>query len=280
MVISKNNILEGKHNKPILLDYGYRSDGNKKPVVVFAHGFKGFKDWGHFNKMMEAFIEAGFVFVKFNFSHNGGTVEQPIDFPDLEAFGQNNYTKELDDLNTVIDWVETNTNVPEKEINKQEIYLIGHSRGGGVSVIAAKEDARIKRLITWAAVSDLINRLPKEQLNQWKTDGVIYIPNGRTNQQMPMYYQFVEEVYANMERFNIKKAAQNIEIPQLIIHGTNDEAVQLHEAECLKSWNPTAELLIVNGGTHTFGASHPFKECVFPQDFKQVLEASIQFLKK
>ena len=33
-------------------------------------------------------------------------MDQPIDFPDLEAFGNNNYTKELDDLRSVIDWVE------------------------------------------------------------------------------------------------------------------------------------------------------------------------------
>ena len=35
-----------------------------------------------------------------------GTVQQPIDFPDLEAFGHNNYTKELDDLDQVLNWVE------------------------------------------------------------------------------------------------------------------------------------------------------------------------------
>jgi len=59
--------------------------------------------------MAESFANAGFFFIKFNFSHNGGTVKQPIDFPDLEAFGNNNYTKELDDLETVIDWIYSNS---------------------------------------------------------------------------------------------------------------------------------------------------------------------------
>ena len=115
MLISKNDILEGEHGKPILVDFGYKPTGNKKPVVVFAHGFKGFKDWGHFNEVMEFFIEKNFAFVKFNFSHNGGTVEQPIDFPDLEAFGNNNYTKELADLKTVVDWIE---NHESEEVDK------------------------------------------------------------------------------------------------------------------------------------------------------------------
>ena len=49
--------------------------------------------------LQKTFAASGIAVLKFNFSHNGGTVEQPIDFPDLEAFGHNNYTKELDDLN-------------------------------------------------------------------------------------------------------------------------------------------------------------------------------------
>ena len=32
-------------------------------------------------------------------------MEDPIDFPDLEAFGNNNFSKEVDDLGSVIDWV-------------------------------------------------------------------------------------------------------------------------------------------------------------------------------
>jgi pimeloyl-ACP methyl ester carboxylesterase len=278
MKISKNNIIQSKHNKPILLDYGYQETHNKKPVVVFAHGFKGFKDWGHFNKVMEHFIENDFVFVKFNFSHNGGTVEQPIDFPDLEAFGNNNYTKELDDLQTVIDWVENNELIPCKEINTEEIYLIGHSRGGGISVIAAAEDKRIKKLVTWAAVSDFIARLPKD-LSTWKTDGVLYIENARTKQQMPMYYQFVEDNLKHQERLNIAKAAKRLKKPFLIIHGTNDEAVNVKEANDLNDWNSTSELYVIEGANHVFGASHPYSESEFPKDVKLVLEQTIRFFK-
>jgi alpha/beta superfamily hydrolase len=144
MIIKKNIVVKGNFEKPIVLDCGYQSNGNKTPIVVFAHGFKGFKDWGHFNMLMEHFIKNECVFVKFNFSHNGGTVDQPIDFPDLEAFGNNNYTIELGDLKTVVDWVETNQEIPSEEADCDQIYLIGHSRGGGVSVIAANEDKRIK----------------------------------------------------------------------------------------------------------------------------------------
>jgi len=279
MILSKNNILQGKHNRPILLDYGFKLTNEPKPIVVFAHGFKGFKDWGHFNKIMDHFIEQDFGFVKFNFSHNGGTVEQPIDFPDLDAFGNNNYTKELDDLKTVVDWIENNVELPSEEINKEEVYLIGHSRGGGISVIAATEDKRIKKLVTWAAVADLINRIPPESLDHWKNEGVIYVENARTNQQMPMYYQFAEDTLNNKDRLTIEYAAKTVDFPQLIIHGTNDKAVHVSEAHNLSKWNPNAELFIIEDADHVFGAQHPFNENEFPKDVKLVMEKTISFLR-
>ena len=72
----------------------------------FAMAIKGLRT-GALGIYFKDVCGIGIAVLKFNFSHNGGTVEQPIDFPDLEAFGHNNYTKELDDLNQVLDWVET-----------------------------------------------------------------------------------------------------------------------------------------------------------------------------
>lgn len=97
--------LKGAANRSFLADARFAEDGRPKPVVVFAHGFKGFKDWGHFNQIAEAFARRGFGFVKFNFSHNGTTPEHPLDFADLEAFGQNSHGKELDDFGAAVDAV-------------------------------------------------------------------------------------------------------------------------------------------------------------------------------
>jgi len=278
MIIEKNIVIDGSSGKPIVLDYGSLKNGIKKPVVIFAHGFKGFKDWGHFNMVMEHFINANTVFVKFNFSHNGGTVEQPVDFPDLEAFGNNNYTKELSDLKTVVDWVKSNSQFSKEEVYTDQIYLIGHSRAGGVAVIAAHEDSRIKKLVCWAPVADLINRFNKLQLSDWKKNGVMYVPNARTNQQMPMYYQIVEDALANKDRFSIEHAAKNIKIPHLIIHGTEDEAVDLTEGESIHQWNRKSEMFVIEGGNHTFGTYHPYDKEDFPEDVSLVLDRTLSFL--
>lgn len=278
MNIIKNYILQENNEKPLLLDAGYKTTRQKKPIVLFVHGFKSFKDWGHYDKVMDYFIEQGFGFVKFNFSHNGGTVEQPTDFPDLEAFGNNNYTKELNDLETILDWITKTDQLPEQEIDKNLIFLIGHSRGGSISIINAFEDKRIKKLVTWAAVSNFLAWLPKD-LTTWKKDGVVYIENTRTHQQMPLFYQFVEDNLKNKERFNIENATKGLSIPFLIIHGTNDETVEISEAQDLKLWSGNAELFLIEGANHSFGANHPFNKEFFPDDFQKVIDKTIAFLR-
>jgi len=276
MKLERNIVIPGENDKPIILDFAYKKSNTKKPVVIFAHGFKGFKDWGHFNRVMDFFIDNDFAFLKFNFSHNGGTVEQPIDFPDLEAFGNNNFTKELSDLKTVVDWVEKQDS---NEIDVNQIYLIGHSRGGGISIVASNEDVRIKKLVTWAAVSDLINRYTPKQMEYWKKEGVLFVSNARTNQQMPLYYQLAEDTLKNSARFNIEKIAQYIKIPHLIIHGTNDEVVPLTEAKQINKWVTSSELHIIEGANHTFGGKHPFDDVDLPKDVTELLRKTLSFLK-
>lgn len=279
MQVLKNILIPGSKKKPILLDLFYLQNKQQKPLVIFVHGFKGFKDWGHFNLVAKMVAGQEFVFVKFNFSHNGTTADQPADFADLEAFGNNNYCIELDDLDKVINWSLNNKNLTH-EIDPEKIYLVGHSRGGGISILKAGEDNRIKKLVTWASVSSFLGRNSQTTIDTWKTKGVVYTFNSRTKQQMPLYAQFYENLLANRERLDILKTATTLSIPFLIIHGSGDEAVAEKDAQELHHAVPHSELLIIENANHTFGAKHPFEEDMFPEDAKQVLSRTVTFLKK
>jgi pimeloyl-ACP methyl ester carboxylesterase len=279
MIEKQSIVINGKHEKPILMDVNYKSNLIPKPIIIFCHGYKGFKDWGAWNLMAEAFVNAGFYIIKLNFSHNGGTVEQPIDFPDLEAFGNNNYTKELDDLESVIDWTSNNTQL-KQEADINTIHLIGHSRGGGIVTIKAEEDPRITSVISLAGVCEFANRTASiGDLDAWKKDGVTYVINGRTKQQMPHYYQFYKDFKANEERLNIKRAVSNLKIPFLIIHGNTDTSVLMEEAKNLHKWNPKSKLEIIEGANHVFGASHPWRNEFLPQHLKETITIIIAFFK-
>ena len=279
MNIIKNTVLKGKHKKPILTDYFYKQNNKQKPIVIFCHGYKGYKDWGSWNLVAEHFANQDFFFTKFNFSHNGGTIEQPIDFPDLDAFANNNYSIELDDLQVVIDAV-LSTNEFKNEIDKNNISLIGHSRGGGIITLKASENNKISKIISWAGISDIEARFPKgEALKQWRKDDIGYVVNSRTNQQMPNKYQIYENFMANKERLHIQTAVEKLEIPHLIAYGTDDVVVLPMEAENLNKWNNSSELFMVRNMDHGLGNTQPWLEKNMPTDTQNVVEKTIRFIK-
>lgn len=278
-MILKNQILHRINNKPIVWDAFFKPDTTKNPIVIFCHGYKGFKDWGAWDLVAKAFCNQGLFFVKFNFSHNGGTPENPIDFPDLNAFAENNYTKELHDLNDLINYILSKNFPYSDQIDATKITIIGHSRGGGISVIKASEDQRITKLITWASVSDFDSRFgSSEDINKWKATGVKHVLNGRTKQQMPHFYQFYEDFQQNKDRLDIESCTKKLEIPFLIIHAKGDTSVKVQEAKNLHSWNSNSELFIIEESDHVFEASHPWKNDTLPKTLSVVIEKSIRFI--
>ena len=127
----KNILLKGSENRDMLVDIFYKDNGVLKPIVIYVHGFNGFKDWGNFDLIAQQFAENGFVFIKMNLSHNGTTTDFPEEFADLNAYGNNNYTKELFDVEQIINWVIDEKNMYKSQLNINQISFIGHSRGGG-----------------------------------------------------------------------------------------------------------------------------------------------------
>ena len=280
MIQKLNNlIIDGSAGKPILIDATFSVNKKPKQVVVFCHGFKGFKDWGPFNKIATHFAEQDIVFVKFNFSFNGTTTNDPVNFCDLKAFGNNNFCKELDDLSLVLDWIE-NCQELKGEIDTSKISLFGHSRGGSIALLKTAEDRRVVKVVSWASPSNFLNRLPKkEKLAKWKQFGVAYIYNGRTKQNMPMYFQFYENCIKFAKRLNIQNAVSKMKIPHLLVHGTDDPTVLLSEAVNIKSWNTNTHLHVIDGANHVLGGFHPYDLEKFPKDLQEAIDVTIKFLK-
>ncbi|MBK9794587.1 MAG: alpha/beta hydrolase [Sphingobacteriales bacterium] len=268
-------VINGSKEKPISIDISFKKTNQLKPIVIFCHGFKGFKDWGHFNLIADEFVKQDFVFVKFNFSYNGTTLDNPVDFADLDTFGNNNFSTELDDAGIVINYMESNA--VQYEGNENEIYLIGHSRGGGIAILKTNEDSRIQKLATWASVKDVADFFINQDLDKWKADGLIYTLNARTQQKMPLYYQVYEDFIKNKDRLDIPKAAASIDIPWLIVHGTNDTSVPYDFAEKIHDWCKNSELCTIENADHTFGGKHPWNEDELPADSKILTEKTIAF---
>ena len=281
MIKKLNNIcISGSAGKPILIDVTHKANAQLKQVVVFCHGFKGFKDWGPFNKIANHFAQQDIVFVKFNFSYNGTKTDDPLNFGDLEAFGNNNFCKELDDLALVLDWIE-GSNELKGEIDNSKISLFGHSRGGGIAMLKTAEDNRIDKVVSWASPSNFLNKFyTAEKVEKWKEIDVAYIYNGRTKQNMPIYFQFYKSCQENKKRLDIQCAVRGMNIPHLVVHGSEDPTVLIAEAKDIKSWNTNVKLHIIKGANHVFGGFHPYDLGRFPKDLKEAIDVTIAFLKE
>jgi len=242
---------------------------NKK-LIVFIHGYMGYKDWGCWNLVQDFFTNQHFGFLKYNVSHNGGTIQNPIDFNDLDAFRKNSYPKELFDLNAILQLVQRQF----EELPK--IYLIGHSRGGGISLLQST-NPQITRIATWAGISHIKERFPLgERLEKWKQNGVYFHENGRTKQQMPHDYSQYEEFMKNEEKLDIEFYCKQSTIPTIVIHGNEDTSVSIKEGEAIANWL-NVDLNIIKGANHTFGSSQPWTYDKLPEHLQVVCEKTIHF---
>ncbi|MEQ9300536.1 MAG: alpha/beta hydrolase [Cyclobacteriaceae bacterium] len=271
-------IIHPDHGRTMLADVFYKDTSEKKPLIIFCHGFKGFKDWGHWDLIAEYFASRGFVFLKFNFSHNGTTVNDPSSFGDLSAFSQNNYSKELSDLQVVIDHV-LNPNFEYAEhIDTEKLVVIGHSKGGAVALIKSSEDQRIQATVAWAPIYDIDSRWPRHVREEWKEKGVKYVENARTGQQMPLDYQMVQDYLDNQDRLDIPKAIRFLTKPLLIVHGDEDEAINYEEGLMASLWNEAMKFETIEGAGHTFGGKHPMIESILPEHSQLLVEKTAHFL--
>ena len=265
----KNQIYTGANGRKSLLDLVVPVNFNGR-LILFIHGYMGYKDWGCWNLVERFYTDLGFGFCKFNMSHNGGTIENPIDFTDLESFGENNYSKEVYDVQQVLNWLETQfPTLPD-------IYLIGHSRGGGIALLTAS-DSRITKISTWAAICDIEKRFPEgTPLKVWKTQGKRFIENGRTKQKMPNNYSQYEDFELHRDVLNLEQDCKKSTKTTFVVHGDMDTSVDIEESRSIATWLKT-RLFEIEDAEHTFGATQPWLEDKLPEHLQKVCEITCGF---
>ncbi len=246
------------------------------PVIIICHGFKGFKDWGAFPAVAEFLARLGWIAIRFNFSHNG-IGDNETEFTELEKFAENTLSKEMEDLQAVIEEV-TGGRLFPYAADTSRVALLGHSRGGGIVILKAAEEPRVKAVVSWASVSTF-DRWGPETRKRWKAKGIIEVMNTRTNQRMPMKVSLLEDFEANRERFDILKGVKKLEVPLLIVHGEQDVSVPVEEAgKIYEAANKErTDMLIVPNADHVFGARHPFEG--MPPALASVLQGTADWLK-
>ncbi len=228
------------------------------PTVVICHGFKGFMEWGFFPPLAELLVERGFTVIRFNYSGSGMRPGDEL-VTDTEAFRSNTFSLELIETLRVLQ--AAGTEIAPDHVDPERIALLGHSRGGGASLLAAAHPDwrdRLKALVTWAGVGTF-HRFDAATREVWHQQGGLPIQNARTGQDLELGIELLADLEHQSAVLDLEQAASERRAPWLIVHGAQDETVPPAEAESLeRAAADPKELLMVGGGSHTFGAVHPF----------------------
>lgn len=255
------------------------NQGARFPVILFLHGFKGFKDWGPFPDACDELARAGFGVLAMNFSLNG-VGESLTGFDRLDLFERETLSQDLDDVGTVIEALKQGKiNTDKAELNTDTMGILGHSRGGHTAVAAAAEHPEIACLVTWSAVADYNARWSSQMKKDWETKGYTEIMNSRTGQVMRVDKIVYEDALRNAGRVIALNRVKDLHLPALFIHAKDDESAPCKESEKLyrNCPSPDKELKLIPGAGHTFGSAHPFEEEEFPEKFAEVLDETINW---
>ena len=209
------------------IDYSYHQGAEGSDVlVVIGHGVTGNKDRPFVKTLADGLAEEGFATLRRSFTGNG----------DSEGTFQDcTITKEVEDLGSVLDVV---------AVGRQIVYA-GHSMGGAVGVIAAAKDNRISRLVSLAGMVHTAKFFEVEFGDQVPDEGCMWEDEG-----CPLSSKYVNDM---KEIGSILELGSKIQVPWLLIHGTEDDVVPIEETnEIFDNSSAPKQKIVIKGADHVF----------------------------
>ena len=269
--------IPGSGDQPIGLNL-HIPDGRGHPIVFICHGFKGFKDWGFFADLARRMVANGIAAVRLNFSHNGvGLGNDASEFTRLDLFERDRMSYRLADLQSVFRAVKELRIAGAERVDTGRAAVLGHSLGGSVALLS-QESIPFRALVTLASVKR--TGFSPEQEEVLEREGRVVVVNTRTGQDMPIGLSALEDLRSDPERFDMDRAARELRIPWLVVHGDQDASVPVDAAHHLAAVAPPelVELEIVEGADHVMNVKHPF-ESPSPA-YEHFADRAIEFLKR
>ena len=249
--------IAGAEGEPIVGDT-HAPEGPPAGVVIVAHGFKGYKDYGMFPRIAETMAARGLIAHRFNFSHSGMTNETAT-FARPDLFERDTWNKQVHDLRAVIDAVTAGT-LDGREL---PLVLFGHSKGGVSVLLTAGRYAQADGVkqpagVVTASAPSTCNSLTPEQQEALTEQGFLVSPSSRTGQELRIGSIHLAEQLDAPDDHDLLKVAGRIACPVLIVHGKTDPTVPAacagQIAEALRG-DPQVE--IVAGADHVFNTPNP-----------------------
>lgn len=234
------------------------SDKNKKhPAAIILHGFTGYKEEAHLASLARDLAQQGYVAIRFDASGSGdsdGTFEKD--------YLISNY---LEDIKSIYDYL-----LNLDFIDKNKIIILGHSLGGGLSIIFSSLTPEIKMCVAISPVSTLIESSWIKGIKiEWEKTGWFDKEYSKTGAQIKIPYSFVEDC----KKFNSINSVAEVHCPIAVVIGLIDDTVTPEDSRRIfEAANNPKELIEIEG------VGHDYKK--YPELVDVVNGKILAFLKK
>lgn len=183
--------------------------GHIRAYALFAHCFTCSKDILAARRIAAALSRSGIAVLRFDFTGLGASEGE---------FGSTNFTSNVDDLLSAVDYLRDNFEAPK--------ILIGHSLGGAAVLAAAGKVPEAKAVVTIGAPADAEHVLHNfgSSIEEIEQNGEADV--GLAGRTFRIQKQFVDDVRAS----NLKDAVGSMKKALLVLHAPLDQTVGVENA--------------------------------------------------
>ncbi len=221
------------------------------PAVLICHGMnaRGSRGLGIYAMLAESTCNAGFAVLVFDFRGVG------------KSTGSFDYgVGEQEDVKCALNYLAS-----RPEVLADTVFVVGHSLGGAVSLLALRSEKRVKGLVLWSTPKNHDYNVKKFiKRTKGKTGLYTFLVLSRIDKFLDISKLFDLQVYGislrprdvreKLMKLNECDAVSKLEsIPILIVVGASDSIVGVDEAqEIYRSANEPKTLLIISSADHIY----------------------------
>lgn len=234
-------------------------DSGPQGLAIIIPGFLGYMDWGFYPYLAKILTDKNWMVILFNHS-TGGTGDNGKPYSGMENLKNMTVERDLADVRGIFEALDKDEIPGFNHKQKLPIFLIGHSKGGAVSILSAVSRPDIAGIVLINSVADLL-RIPREKAMEIIERGYQEKMLPGTKITIKVKSDYWKQLIENPDRYDVPKALGSLKAKIYVIRGADDEIIPFEETnEIIKHAPNGAKIMLRSGVGHNLGCENNSSE--------------------